>query len=732
MGGWFICAFYRYHLVAFALTSEIPNIIGTPLQWCINGEHFGLNTVTGNFNPHGELLADYANAKYILALRSNASLAGISTGRAVRFGDAKRNRAKVVVLDPRMSELAAKADEWIPIKPGTDQAFLLVILRQLLEDETYDKEFVANYTNAPFLAYQDGNTLALAGELNSSTGDLAGAAAYDLLSGTIRKLKVPDNTNTRDADGLSIMPALEAPEGLTWNDKPVKTVLQFLKEQTADYTAAWASTICDVPATTIERIAKEFSTTRPALLEPGWFDGRYENHLMTHRTKAMIQALLGGIDRPGGWIFSGGYHELVKWYWDAIQTGTRGPMPPGAIGPVFMQRVFFNNPLHWSHRHPGISEAWNEQEWAAGRDGVAFSLFTDVGYIDSVQGKVQYKGEPYQIKAFFSIATNMTKNFNKAWADVFRNDSVKLNVAIDIQMNDSLRYADVILPDLSYLEHYEQLYDVEAAHDLALITRDPIKPIVDGRHMLDIFMDLADRMGFYRNYIYGLANVLALDGDGLFKAVDDARKNGIPVGKALRDFTIAMRAAKLGVSPAEIAKALQNRGVYPVADAEAMIEEAGIPFKYPAPTQSGRMELYSSLLARISRTRGYKPNWDPLVTFMPPLYQHGAKIGEELPVDEFFFSFGKLPMMSHTATAGNDLLAALAATKGWRNYGVWINPQRAGALGIETGDWIEIENAESHDKIEAHAYVTEMIRPDTIFMAASAGPRHGESVREDK
>lgn len=731
LGGWFICAFYRFHLVAFALTSGIPNIIGTPLQHCITGEHFGLNTVTGNFNPHGEMMADYANARYILAVRSNAALAGISTGRALRFAEAKRRGAKIVVLDPRLSELAAKADEWIPIKPGTDQAFLLVILRTILEKNRYDTEFVVTHTNAPFLAYQEGDQITLAGEFNPSSGDLQGAVVYDERSQSIRAVKVPDNTNTRDADGLPIEPALEVPDGLLWNDKPVKTVFQFLKEQTQQYTAEWASKVCDVPAATIQRIANEFSMTCPALLEPGWFDGRYENHLMTHRTKAMIQALRGGIDRPGGWIFSGGYHELVKRYWDAIWTGTRSPMPPGAIGPVFMQRVFFNNALHWPHRHPGVSRAWNEQEWAAGRPGVAFSLFTDAGYLDSVKGKVFYNGEPYQIKAFFSIATNMTKNFNKEWAEALASDAVKLNVAIDIQMNDSLRYMDVILPDLSYLEHYDQLFDVEAAHDLAMITRAPVQPIVNGRHMLDIFMDLAERMGFYRNYIYGLANVLTLDAQGLFEAVDGARQKGLPAALGLRDFTTETMANKLRKSPTEIARELQEKGVYHVMDAEHLLEEAGIPFNYPAPTPSGRIELYSSILASFVRERGYKPNYDPIVTFMPPLWKDGMKPEESLPHNEFFFSFGKLPTMSHTATDGNDLLRALTQTKDLRNYGVWLHPTRATPLGIQTGDWIEVVNAQNPGfKTKARAYVTEMVRPDTIFMASNAGPRRGEGIRE--
>jgi anaerobic selenocysteine-containing dehydrogenase len=731
LGGWFICAFYRFHLVAFALTANIPNIIGTPLQYCIMGEHFGLNTVTGNFNPHAEMMADYGNAKYILALRSNAALAGISTGRAVRFAEAVKNGAKVVVLDPRMSELAAKADEWIPIKPGTDQALLLVILNTLIQHERYDEAFARTHTNVPFLAYMDGDNMVLTGELNDSTGDLSNAQVYDEMSGEIRTLTVPDNRNDRDEQGNKIRPALEVPECLTYNGQPVRTVLQFLRDQVRDYTPEWAAEITDVAAEKIAEIADEFTLTRPALMEPGWFDGRYENHLQTHRTKAMIQALMGGIDRPGGWVFSGGYHEVVKDYWEGVWNNERTPMPPGAIGPNFMQRVFFTNKLHWRHRHPSVSHAWNEQEWAAGRDGVAFSLFTDAGYLESVQGKVDYDGDPYQVKAFFGIASNMTKNFNKHWVDILSSDTVKLNVSIDIQSNDSLRYADVILPDLSYLEHYDQLFHVEAAHELQIITRDPVKPVVDGRHMLDIFVDLAERMGFYRNYLYGLANLLTLDGRKLYTAVDEARKQGLPSGLALRVYTTQHLAEKLGVDPSDISDNLLEDGIYHLLDAEEMLHEAGIPFKYPAPTQSGRMELFSSQLADFVQQRGYKDNWNPTTTYVPPMYEHGHE--GPLPDNEFFFNFGKLPTMSHSATAGNDLLAALTETKGLSNYGVWINPRRAEALDLHTGDWIEIKNAESPDHHTlARAYITEMTRPDTIFMASNAGARHGESEAERK
>ncbi|MGC1951640.1 MAG: molybdopterin-dependent oxidoreductase, partial [Gammaproteobacteria bacterium] len=155
VGGWTSCVFYMNWAVPFAMANEVPNIVASPMQHCVTTGHTGTDSVTGNFNIHDEVLPDYDNAKYILFVSNNASIAAVSTCRMVRFANARKKGAKVVALDPRLSETAAKADEWLAIRPGTDLDFMLAMLQVMLDEGYYDSEFLRRHTNMPFLVYQD-------------------------------------------------------------------------------------------------------------------------------------------------------------------------------------------------------------------------------------------------------------------------------------------------------------------------------------------------------------------------------------------------------------------------------------------------------------------------------------------------------------------------------------------------------------------------------------------------
>ncbi len=88
---------------------------------------------------------DYANSRFILVFGRNIA-EGMVPGDAGALMEAKEHGAHIVVIDPRLTNTAAQAHDWIPIKPGTDGALLLAMMHVMVNENLYDTEFVNNHT----------------------------------------------------------------------------------------------------------------------------------------------------------------------------------------------------------------------------------------------------------------------------------------------------------------------------------------------------------------------------------------------------------------------------------------------------------------------------------------------------------------------------------------------------------------------------------------------------------
>lgn len=92
----------------------------------------------------GMFYSDFDNAKVMLFVGRNYA-GGVLPAAMKRITAAKENGSKIIVVDPRFCELATIADEWIPIRPGTDLAFFLGIAHTMITENLYNKEFVDKY-----------------------------------------------------------------------------------------------------------------------------------------------------------------------------------------------------------------------------------------------------------------------------------------------------------------------------------------------------------------------------------------------------------------------------------------------------------------------------------------------------------------------------------------------------------------------------------------------------------
>ncbi|NIJ12450.1 anaerobic selenocysteine-containing dehydrogenase [Saccharomonospora amisosensis] len=110
---------------------------------CSAGARLGMSLWTGFDRPS----ADHANAKVILLLSSHLETGHYFNPHAQRIMEGKQSGAKLVVVDPRMSNTASHADVWLAPWPGSEAAILLAIASYLLRTRRIDKEFVRRWFN---------------------------------------------------------------------------------------------------------------------------------------------------------------------------------------------------------------------------------------------------------------------------------------------------------------------------------------------------------------------------------------------------------------------------------------------------------------------------------------------------------------------------------------------------------------------------------------------------------
>src|SRR5699024_2988650 len=111
-------------------------------------------------------VADYEQADLIMLWGHNPVNTWLAQANAIANGRAKG--AKLLVIDPRKTPLAAQADCWLQVRPGTDAVLGLGLIREILRQNRYNHAFVREWTNAPLLVRSDTGDFVRASELDGS------------------------------------------------------------------------------------------------------------------------------------------------------------------------------------------------------------------------------------------------------------------------------------------------------------------------------------------------------------------------------------------------------------------------------------------------------------------------------------------------------------------------------------------------------------------------------------
>jgi anaerobic selenocysteine-containing dehydrogenase len=355
-------------------------------------------------------------------------------------------RLKIAVVDPRFSKTAAKAWQWVPIKPGTDAALALGMIRWILENERFDRVFLANANKAAAVA---------AGESSWSTATWLVTLGEDSVPGKYLRasqLGLGDEHTfvvLRDGKPVPCQPYNDKNpvQGELFVDTTlagirVKSALQLLKEEAFSRSLSQWADLCGVPVETIETLARELTAHgKKAAVE--LYRGAVEHTNGYYNAQAIItlNLLVGNPDWRGG-LSAGGSH------WHEVGDKEGQPFPLGKLHPNALKS--FGVPI--TREKVAYEDTTLFNGYPAKRP---FYPFTNNVYQEVLPAA--RAGYPYSIGALFlhmgtpALSVPAAQTQIDALTDL---RAIPLFFACDVVIGETSMYADYIFPDLSIWERW--------------------------------------------------------------------------------------------------------------------------------------------------------------------------------------------------------------------------------------------------------------------------------------
>ncbi len=398
---------------------------------------------------------DFKNSNCILIWGHNPNTTSNAFDGQIRA--ARKNGAKVIVVDPRLTDIAARADLWLQVKPGTDGALSLGMIHLMLKYRLFDDRFIRNWTNAPLL-------------VRSDTGDLLRVFSVDsseknqdvfYLINSENDMLVPYTPGSK----VDFTPCIEGEANIRLADDTrveYKTVFTLLKESVAMYTPEFVEQHTSVPIELLEKTVRMVAGNSPAC----WFSfngvEQNLNATQTNRAICTFYALTGDYDRKGG---------------NTIQS----PIPHMAFPFGF---EFVTSEMR--RKNIGISKH---------PLGPASYLMSVPSYLIC---KAIEKADPYPVKGLMVFGAN-TVSANPD-SKMIANSLKKLDfqVHVDLSINPTAKFADIILPSASFWETGRIGYPLEFQDNKWVLQwREPVAtPRGESKDELWIIFELAKRLGF--------------------------------------------------------------------------------------------------------------------------------------------------------------------------------------------------------------------------------------------
>jgi len=437
-----------------------------------------------------------------------------------------------------------------------------------------------------------------------------------------------------------------------------KAYILGLGEDATAKTPEWASRITGIPANRIVKLAREIGQAKPAYISQGWGPQRQANGELTSRAIAMLPILTGNVGINGG---NSGARE-------STYTITIERMPV-LENPVKTQISCFS----WTD---AIARG---PQMTATKDGVRGKDKLDV----PIKFIWNYAG---------NTITNQHSDINKTH-DILQDDTqCEMIVVLENFMTSSAKYADILLPDLMTVEQ-EDIIPNDYAGNMGYL----------------IFIQPATSAKFERKGIYEMMSEVA-------RRLGPDVYNKFTEGRTQREWLQYLYAKMLAKDPALPAyEELRLMGIYkrkdPAGHFVAYKKFRQDPQANPLKTPSGKIEIYSSALAKIAGEWELKKDEtiSPLPVYASTFEGWDDPKRSQFPLQMFGFHY---KARTHSTYGNIDVLQASCRQE------VWINPIDAKTRGIENGDKVKVFN--DRGEVRVAAKVTPRIIPGVVAMGQGA------------
>ncbi|WP_460821673.1 molybdopterin oxidoreductase family protein [Lysobacter olei] len=742
----------------------------------------GLYTLGGSFWEFGE--PDWEHTRYLMlwGVAEDHDSNPIKLG----LGKLKARGAKIVAVNPVRSGYGAVADEWIGIRPGTDGLFAFALIHELLKADRIDLDYLVRYTNAHWLVVRnpggaDDGLFARDGEGRPLCWQREATDAAH----------TPHRGHAVPADAVEIHPAVVGEVTLPDGRRAVPAFhLVAERYLDAQYAPDAVSERCGIPADTIRRIARELAEAafdHEVRLPIAWTDawgrehaemvGRpvalhamrgisaHSNGFHTCRALHLLQLLLGAVDTPGSFRYQPPHPKPIP----PPNRPGKARQPNGALDAASLGFVH------------GPEDLLVDANGAPRRIDHAFSWaypLSSHGMMHTVIRNA-WAGDPYRIDTLLMFMANMGWNsaMNTAetigWLtdkDTSGEYRIPRIIYADAYASETVAYADLVLPDTTYLERFDaiSLLDrpISDADGAADAIRHPVLDPARGgsahaddardgvgrgggenagdpggraeqrhrdvRGFQSVLLDLGARLGLpgmvnedgtpkYRDYADYIVRHERAPGVGLlagWRGADGTQEaKGAPNPDQLQRYIAHGGFWRSDIPEQARYFKMANRGYLEWAQRMGFLGHAA-----PIPLQ-----LYSETLQKFRlAAQGHGPHQPPdvhrerVATYFDPLpiwYEpfEGVQATGDFPLS----AVTQRPMFMYHAWGSQNAWLRQIAT---RNM-LYLHPDTGARHGIADDDWITVTS--HHGTITVQARLAANVQPDTVWTWNAIGKRKG-------